>query len=224
MKLSKHLNPATAVATAAMLLVPAGLAAQDVDIDTEDMIETPTFDIEARSGISTPAGELADYAGLGYYSGAGVAWNVGNGFAIRVDGGVNALDGDAADQPISAIPDMRLWDGLLGIEYDWTQPESTIQFSTRLSAGVTQLETDMYESSAGEAIETEEAYPTASVGADLGFDISDNVRLILGSEAFLGNTDEGEFAELSAVNDLVDPLENPLTFSHSAGLSVDLPN
>ena len=205
---------------AALTLLPAALGAQGLA-----EWDRPQVDFEVRSGASTPSGEFSRYAQPGFYTGLGVAYWFNDALALRADGSFHSLGGVETRDRLTMMPDMRLWHGAIGIEYDWTQAEEApVTFQTAFGVGTSQLNTDFYEGATAEPVDTQESFTTLSLGVDVGLALTEDIRFVFGTKGYLGLPDEEQLESLASVNAAAEPTDRLLTYAHSAGLRIDLPN
>lgn len=218
---TRRTAPRLLLLSAALALLPASAAAQDRSGDRD----RPMLDFEVRSGASTPAGEFSHYAKPGYFTGLGLAYWVTEGLSVRVDGSLHGFDGAETSDRLTPMPDMRLWNGSLGLEYDWTRHDpDPVRLQTTVGVGATQLNSDFFDGPGGVLAETKESFTTFTAGFDVGVALTEDLRLVLGSKGYMGVLDEADLAALASVNAAAEPTDRVVTFSHSVGLRFMLPH
>jgi len=212
----KRTIPASAFAlTATLVLTPAG-AAQ----------EAGPWTLDARGGVSIPAGELADLQSFGGTVAAGISRDVHPRVALGVDGSVDFLSGkDTSDEGILLpVPDMTVWNYRATIDILLTDPASPWDLTVDLGIGGSTLDTDEVAVGQQAGAEFKETYLATSGGVTLGVDVGTNARLFVSGRSRLAYADEDDTLGFADFSSEVDPdgFDSVWTFPVQLGISFTL--
>jgi hypothetical protein len=207
MKMRKVLSIGVAAFGLSYLALPAGALAQTVGFSTRK------FSVEGRGGIAVPASDLHEIYDIGPSFGVGAAYYPIRWVGIRVDGDVDILSGkDAADVSGGAqAPDIRLWHYNAGLEVTPLLASSTPTRWTivaNVGVGATTIDTDDFPASAtGLADESSfnETYFSANGGLKVGYDVTPQLNVFVGGQAYLIATDEQDTRSFAQFDSQVDP-------------------
>ncbi|MEQ9399396.1 MAG: outer membrane beta-barrel protein [Longimicrobiales bacterium] len=219
--------PILAAAVAACALMPASSHAQDYGSDEILSDDAPEFDVQVEAGAALPAQDLADYVDAGIHAGIGAAWWLGDHVAVRADGGVDALPGDDQATTLTPLPDMRFYYLSGGVQFDVAGRSSDSPWSIQATAGAgsAMLDTEVFiETPNNRGEDITETYPTVNAGVEVGYDVTEDVKVQVASGANLTFVDETELMPIYERNVQAQASDELWTMPITAAVSVDLPH
>ncbi len=199
-----------ALIAALALVIPAPSVAQQ------------NFSLEARGGVAVPASDLSDLLDVGPTFGLGFAYNLSSRIALRIDGDVDVLSGVEADGAGPAAPDMNIFHYNAGLAASLVDPlRSSWNIDINLGGGASTFDSDSFQVG-GTARDFSQTYFTANGGLRVGYDVSSNVNVFLGGQAYLMFTDEAETAVFAQLRSDIDPngFDTAWTFPLTAGVAL----
>ena len=207
---------ALGVLLAVLTATPAGLAAQG-EGPASGAADGPQslFRVDARAGIAFPTADLKDYADEGLVLGAGVAARIAPRLAVRLDG-TSLLMSPADRRPLRAkgvdIPaegsETDLHYLTAGLQTSFNPDYVRAQVRLHAGAGVVLLSTEATELAEGGDFTQ---FATHG-GVELGFRLSDRVRLLVRGDVYVHPFREG------APSHLLKEVTLPVTGGMSVGL------
>ncbi len=210
----------TLSALAIMFLMGAGLASPTW---AQGMSEDPAWTLDARGGISVPAGDLADLPidDVGPSFGAGVGYHLTPRLALRADGDVELFSGESEGGTVGA-PDINLWHYNAGVDFELTRPGAgPWDVTVNVAGGATTWDTDSFSAGTGATQELSETYFTANGGLRAGYDLNRSVSVFLGGQWYLQFTDEEDTQALASLTpELSEGFDSASSIPLYAGLSV----
>jgi len=204
--------------TALLLPVPA-FAQQAEDLNRD------RWDIEFRGGTALPAGIFTDYAETGGRLGGGVGLWLTDHVAIRADGNYDFFNGEEATTTIIEMPTMGIAHFALGVELDVISPMSDTRWNLTTHAGVgpSTFDTDTFrDPEFGTTTDITTTGVGVNAGIEVGYDVTENVMVSLGTNGYAVFLDEGETSKLDTLNPENDALENVYAFPLLAAVEIDL--
>lgn len=191
----------TVTAVAALLALHPGAAAAQSSV--------PTVDLSVRGGVSMPTGDLAEITDVGPAAGADVAFWINDRIAVSVDASVDMLRGDDRSD---LLPDIQLWHYGGGLQARLIPPSSPVSIKLLGGAGATGFRTNHFEPAGpGARDRISETYFALNGGAEVGYEMTDQIDLSLRGGAFFTFTDETDLSPLSEMSPEVDAFDSVMT-------------
>lgn len=214
------------VSRTALAALASGLALLAGTNPAHGQADGSPWSVEARGGITVPAGDLADLPidDVGPSVGLGVRYHLDPQVALRVDGGYETFAGESR-QGGAAAPDVSLWHYDAGIEARLLEPgESPWNVAASAGAGATTWDTDAFTvPGGGSSGGLSETYFTANGGLEASYSATDDVRLIFGGQWYLQFTDEQDTRPLSELSpELEGGFDSASTLPFYAGVELTL--
>lgn len=213
----------TGIALALGLLLLAGAASPAA------AQQTPVV-FDARGGIALPAGDLASVADPGPSYDVGMNFGLSDRFFLRLDGGADLYEGFDAGLPgdeginEAEVQHFRLHAGVL--YYLTERTPGGFFASVNGTGGFTNLSVPRTQTSVGaDAVEIDisELYPSANVGATVGYAVHEQVDVYLDAQSYAVFGDEADTRSLTQVyNDRYAPDLDGLSTTYSFPVSVGL--
>ena len=126
--------------------------------------------VEAGGGVALPAGGLAAVADPGFSAGVGASVPVAPNLNVRLDGGL-----DLPDRDVAAAPLINVYSGMASLEYVAQQEETgraPLRTALSVGGGLSVVEAAEMPLAAPAGATFNEAYPTVTAGARLGYPVS----------------------------------------------------
>ena len=178
---------------------------------------TGKVSVDARVGVSLPAGTLADLTDIGGTAGASLAWNFHPNWAIRADFDYMRLDDGADDLGVTLSPPMNMM--FLGgsFEVNFNAPrlqEHPFKFMLNVGAGVMKMKVDDTFDPGHPANGFDHTYPTIQGGAKIGYQVEPWLNLFVNGTAYLVIIKSGD----TSVFPIPDTFDHAWVFPVTAGV------
>ena len=185
------------LAVLALLNVPADAYGQ----------ATGKLSVDARIGVSIPAGTMADLTDVGGIAGGSLAWHFHPNWALRADFDYLRLDDGADDLGITQSPPMDLMFFGGSVEVNFNAPRYQtlpFTFSLNVGAGAMNMKVDNTFDAGHPANGFNQTYLAFQGGVKIGYQVSPLVNIFVNGTGYLTIIDSGDTA--------VFPIPN--TFDH----------
>jgi hypothetical protein len=151
--------------------------------------------LDARVGVSFPAGAMAELTDVGGVAGGSLVWNFHPNWALRADFDYLRLDDGANDLGILVSPPMDLLFFGGSIEVNFNAPkyqDLPLTFTVNVGGGAMSMKVDNTFDAGHPANGFDYTYPTIQGGAKIGYQVSDLINIFVQGTAYLVIIESGD--------------------------------